>query len=81
MKINGIQILKEDLIPEKLVEGKKYHVNWAKRGCIWIFKGYNVSGMAILETPRTHRKIHSSPNSLIHINSDALKAARKRLKQ
>ncbi len=58
----------ENDIPEKYIIGRKYHCSWAKsRGCVWKLISIN-EDVAILETPKTKKRITTQLSSLREIN-------------
>lgn len=57
--------------PTEYVIGRPYHLEWAKnRGMCWILKGFNINtGKAILETPRTRKKLLTNLKDLRDVNN------------
>lgn len=39
--------------------GKKVHLSWARRGCVWVLLGITDNGYCVLETPMTGKLIAS----------------------
>jgi len=74
----GIKILPQDLIPQELKIGQKYHVAWAPRGCVWILKGFVGNNQVEMETPKTKRRMQTASSSLRLLNHDVKLAALKR---
>jgi hypothetical protein len=77
-----IEILENDKVPIELIIGTRYHCTWAsKPGMVWVLVGISQNNQAILETPRSHKIIHTHVNNLRHTNKNALEQAKKRLKR
>lgn len=47
--------------------GEVVHVKGLRKGCVFILKGFQ-GEIAILETPKTHRKYNSHYKNLYHVN-------------
>ena len=78
--VEPIEVLDIDKIPTELVVGTKYHCTWASHpGMVWILKSIHLN-QATLETPRTKKIIQTHKDYLRHINKNALKQAKERIK-
>lgn len=44
-------------IPDKLQEGRSYHVSWAHNGCVWRLIKLNDNGTCLLRTKATNKEI------------------------
>ena len=57
---------------EKPVISHKYHVSWAAKGCVW--RLIDIQGEnAILQTPKTKKRITANLSDLRHIRRNAYK--------
>ena len=75
-----IKVEERDFIPLKLEIGKKYTLNWAQPGCVWVLKGIGSTGDVEMETPATKRKIIAKANDIRLLMQDAILKAKNRLK-
>ena len=76
----GFKVLPEDEIVTQPQVSVKYHLSWASnRGMVWVLKRIE-GNIAILETPKTKRKLSAKINDLRHINKNIIAIAKKRIK-
>ena len=60
------------------IVGRKYHLTWAQRGCVWILKEINTDGVrCLLQTPRTKKYLVANLSDLRHTRKEQFKIEQK----
>lgn len=56
--------------PTEYVIGRLYHTSWARsRAYVWRLVSYDEHGLAVMETPKTRRRLTTTLNSLRDTNA------------
>lgn len=54
-------------VPKSPEVGRKYHLSWAHRGCVWKLKELLPEGRCILMTPKTKKTIIAKTADLLNL--------------